>query len=122
MPVVDAINDDGDPVERYEWPARSVTPTDDIPEYLRDWRKRLVVEREDFLRLQKQLGRDNREAAKWYGTLAGDAMKMIRAVSLHLPWFGEPDAKQENGRPWLWPTGLADECDQVARSIVLRYG
>lgn len=122
MPRFKTGNDDAEPVERYRWHAQYVTPVNDIGQVLRDWRRRVVRDREEFLGFQKAYGRNDPEYARFFKGRANRCMRLIRAITLAIPWFDIPDSKQEAERPLLWPLDLEAELDEVARYLCLTYG
>lgn len=122
MPRIKALNDEGNLVDRYGWPAEYITPAPSAHDFLRDLRKRYITDREIFLAYQKQFGREDRESARFFKECANDCMKLIRAVTLALPHFGAPDKAQDCIRSLLWPVDLAPELDQVARELLLAFG
>lgn len=67
------------------------------------------VEANDFLR-------NMRKSAIQSGDL-----KLQRAVTLFLPWMGEPDKKQKAKRPIHWPVDLAPELDHVCFALLEKF-
>lgn len=123
MPIFDAKNDAGETVKRYDWPAKYMTPTDDMDEALRTWRKEAIQDRELFLDTQKLLAATgDREGAKMMKEFANFHLKLQRACTLILPWLAGPDANQEVVRPLLWPVDLAPELDEISFRLLLRFG
>ena len=118
MPRFKTINDDGDKVERYRWPAGYVTPTPDIAPALREWRREAIKDQEEFLAFQKANASDR----TFFKDCARRALRLQRAITLALPYFGDPDSGQVQVRTGLWPLELADECDDVGRRILLAFG
>lgn len=120
MPKYLTYNDDWEPVMRYRWPAVFVTPTNNITPAIRDWRKAAIKEREEFAALQKTAA--TREDARFFKEQANRAMRIQRACTLMIPWFGEPDNNQRPERPKMWPLELSDELDEISNSIILQFG
>ncbi len=120
MPRYATQNDEGQPVERYRWPAENVTPTAEIGEELREWRKQAIRDQEKFAAMHKAA--DDRDVAKFFKEAGREALRVQRAITLMLPWLAEPDDKQIPVRPCLWPLDLESEMDRVAGKIVLQFG
>ncbi len=120
MPSIVSTDDDGKICPRYGWPAQYVTPTREISDALRGWRKEAIRGREEFMFLQKNV--QDREAAKFLKECANREMKRQRACTLMIPWFGEPDRNQTPERPIMWPLELVHELDEIANRIVMDFG
>lgn len=122
MPVVQTCGEDGKPVLRYVWPARYLTPTEEMNADLRGWRAEAVAHQEEMLAAQRRCGRDDREYARFFRDEAARAVRFQRAVKLMLPWLGNPDTGQTPERPILWPVELAEELDTIAGRLVIAHG
>ena len=122
MPVFLTQNHDGQVVKRYQWPAEYVTPHDEIYGFLIDLRRAATRDREMFLSYQKAHVATDRELARFFKGAANDALGLVRAVTLALPWLGRPDAGQITMRPLMWPVDLAPQLDEIARNIRLKFG
>ena len=123
MPRYQTVDSDGDNVVRYRWPAQyELGPDADVVyESLKAWRKQAIKDREEFLGYQKTCGQQDQDGARFFKECANREMRRQRACTYMLPYFGEPDAKQEIVRPILWPVDLEAELDEIAyRIIVLR--
>jgi len=113
----------GDRVKRYDWPAKSMTPVDGMDAVLRGWRKEAIREREEFLNLQKDLGRTgDRTTAKIMKECASYQLQVQRACTLMLPWVGVPDTNQDVLPSSLWPIDLMDALDHVSWRLLLCFG
>jgi hypothetical protein len=121
MPIVSRLNANWAFVRCYEWPAQQVLGPG-IADALRDWRKAATKDRDEWLAAQKFAGRSDRDFARFCKDEANRYLRYQRACTLMIPWFGEPDAKQEWIVPYLWPIELAEELDDVSRRIIVRYG
>lgn len=123
MPMYQTINDEGEDVERYRWPAQYITPTRQLNEILRSLRKQAVKDREEFIGYQKACGEaKDREGARFFKECANIEMRMQRACSLMIPYFGEPDSGHSDldlKPTTLWPGDLAHELDAVSRALYL---
>lgn len=117
MPVIDSTDMYGKPVKRYGWPAHGLTPRERDHDNLRQWRKEAIKDRDFFLEAQKSCGKEDREYAKFFKEAANRNLRLQRACTLMLPWFGEGDNGQIHVEPSLWPIELADELDEIARRI-----
>lgn len=123
MPTFETWGDDRKTVVRYGWPAGRVTPMSDIAEDLRSWRRQATLDREEFLGYQKLCrGPEDRELARFFKECAAHQLKLQRACTLMIPWFGEPDTNQEAEPPTMWPVDLAPELDEISGRIELKYG
>lgn len=122
MPRIKALNSDGEPVERYSWPAEYVTPGEHISEALRQWRRQAISQRDEFCAFQKSCGRDDACYARFFKENANRLLRQQRAITLMIPWFGEPDKGQSVQPPSLWPIDLEMEMDEIARRIRYYFG
>ena len=120
MPRIANVNDVGEICGRYGWPAKYVTPTPDISDALRGWRKEAIRDREEFLFLQKAV--QDRDTAKFLKDCANREMKRQRACTFMIPYFGEPDKNQQAERPIMWPLELASELDEISNRIMMDFG
>jgi len=119
MPRFPAVNANGKAVERYLWPARYVTPNAEIHLALLKWRKEAIAEREFF---RRGCNSSTDEIDALYKERAAHWLKIQRAVTLMLPYFGAADKKQKEENTELWPLDLESELDEVSRRICLHYG
>jgi hypothetical protein len=103
MPVIDAWGDNQELVKRYHWPAQHVTPNGHA-DRLRAWRKQHIADQED---------------CKAYKEGARHFLKLQRACTLMIPWFGVADSKQQPVPPHLWPVDLAPQLDEISFRILL---
>lgn len=122
MPIVKMANNEGDAVERYKFPAEYVTPVNGIYGYLIEKRKLAIKEQEFFAGAKREIGRGSLEAAKMMKEHEKHWLKMQRAITYALPWFGVPDKNQEPIPMHLWPVDMAAELDEVGRGICLEFG
>lgn len=122
MPRVKTLNADGNPVERYEWPAQYVTPMDGMGEALRGWRRTAINDREEYLEYGKSCRAERREYAKFFSQCAAHHLRLQRACTLMLPWLGELDKNQKEERPFLWALDLDAELDEIASQVILQFG
>ena len=101
MPVIDAVDDNWKPTKRYNWPARYLDGV--YNDTLRQWRKEAIVKREspDTEKFEKR-----------------EHLRTIRAITLMLPWLGDPDVGQEPTSPRLWPVELAPELDAISYRLL----
>ena len=117
MPVITEYSEteDNTKVQVYSCPAVYVTPTTEIQEFLKIKRKEAVKEQEYFLSLQKEFGKE-KEYFKFFKEESRYWLKIQRACTLHLPWFGG-----EGGvvRPKHWPIDLVNQLDRVSNWIIL---
>ena len=120
--VMESDDDGSERVNRYSWPAEYVTPVDGVADALRQWRKAAIKSQEEFSAAQKQCGRDDPDGARFFKTEARYHLKLQRACTYMLPWFGEADRAQATDRPCLWPVELVSELDEISRRIVMRFG
>jgi hypothetical protein len=122
MGVASSYDANGEPVDRYRWPARMLV-AEGAHAALRDWRKQAIADREEMLSAQALAGRSgDREGARYFKEAAAHLLKMQRAMTLMLPWFGEPDTKQEAVSPELWPIEMASELDVVSARLLIEFG
>ena len=124
MPIIWTQNDDKEDVQKYLWHGRYMTPVNpDMNDFLRDWRKQAIKEREWWMALQKEFGQAReKENAKFCKEWANYWLRMQNAITFILPWLGEPDANQNIERPINWPAGLVAELDEVTNTLLLRFG
>lgn len=115
MPVIKAWNDEGELCDRYLWGAQYIRPTERLADLIRMWRRDAGRDREDMERLQKEY----RDTAKFFKAEARHYLRLERACTLAMPWFGVPDKKQVAIRPLLWPIDLASEMDEIAGRIYM---
>ena len=107
MPIVQMQNDEDRAVDRYDWPAKYVTPRDGVSDALRQWRKDAIKGQSD---------------AAGYKEGSRHFLKLQRACTLMIPWFGDPDKNQKPERPIVWPVDLAPELDEISGRLVLGFG
>lgn len=103
----------------YRWPCCCITPTQEIYDLLKQSRKDAVREQEYWSALQKQYGRDDREFAKFCKEQSRYYLRLQRACTLMVPYFGEPDKNQEYTRSKYWPIDLVSELDEISYRIIL---
>src|SRR5262245_1222728 len=128
MPVIDGVNDEWEPVKRYQWPAQYTTPTEEMDDALRGWRKEAIKEQEEFTKLLSQVRASDfiwlrrRQTMAFLRERINHWRKMQRACTYMLPWMGTPDKRQEPIAPRLWPVDLAPELDEISNRLILRLG
>lgn len=105
----------------YRWPADQVIGPG-IAERLREWRKEYIKCRENWLEIQKDAWKTNKELAKLAKQESQHYMKLQRACTLMIPWFGEPDKGQVTERPKMWPVDLDSELDEVSSRLIYYFG
>lgn len=129
MPVYITSDADGKRIERYGvifsdgicgWPLMYTTPTEDIYRALKTYRKEAQKDQEEFIGYQKLCGKNDIDLAKFFKECARHHLRIQRACTLMIPWFGEPDENQKIERPLLWPIELASELDEISNRIILQ--
>lgn len=86
-----------------------MTPTDKMIAYLVQERKQAIVNRETWLVIQKEAGKEgNRELAKFCKEEAAEALKWYRAACLLIGWVGHTPLPGDcpTRDPYEWPPEL----------------
>lgn len=121
MPLYTTWNDEKEEVQRYDWPAKYMTPVDEMNDALRGWRKEAIKDRDVFVAYQKQFAQEDREAAKFFKDCANEQLKIQRAATLMLPALAVPDANQVPVHSVMWPIELSSALDDISRRLLLRF-
>lgn len=120
MAIVQKFVNQGEPIkDRYNWDGRFITPTEEIYNFLIQWRKDTIKNQDENRALMNKY--EDREIKKLYKILMNAQLKVQRAITLMLPWFGQGDKNQTAIMTDLWPLDLVEELDYVTGVLILKF-